>query len=238
MTLQPIWLMNDSAPNAFPDVELALKQPNGLLAVGGDLGVERLLCAYVRGIFPWFSEGQPILWWAPNPRTVIFPTEVKVSRSLRKVIRRETFEIAIDRTFTEVIRACAAPRSGQNDTWITNDMVQAYEGLHELGYAHSVEAWRDGKLAGGLYGVAIGGIFFGESMFSREAGASKAALVHLCALGFDLVDCQLPSDHIYSMGARDLPRIEFTRLLAQHCGRRPTPSVLGPIASEQVPRTP
>ena len=233
MSLQPIWLRENSAPHAFPDVELALKQPNGLLAVGGDLGEQRLLCAYVRGIFPWFSEGQPILWWAPNPRTVIFPDEVKVRRSLRKVLRRKIFDIRVDQAFSDVIRACAAPRSKQNDTWITNDMVRAYEKLHELGYAHSIEAWRDGILVGGLYGVAIGRVFFGESMFSRETDASKTALIHLCALEFDLIDCQLPSGHIHSMGGRDLPRYEFTALLADSCGLRPTPSVLGPAVPQK-----
>ena len=237
MSLQPIWLMENIAPDAFPDVDLALTQPNGLLAIGGDLGAQRLLCAYVRGIFPWFSEGQPILWWAPNPRTVIFPAELKVRRSLRKTIRQGRFEVRIDQAFGEVIRACAAPRRSQNDTWITDGMVEAYEVLHALGYAHSIEAWRGGELVGGLYGVAMGRAFFGESMFSREPDASKVALAHLCSLDFDLVDCQLPSDHIYSMGARDVPRYEFTALLSRLCGPRPRRSVLGPPEPELVPKT-
>lgn len=231
MSLQPIWLMENSAPDAFPDVELALTQPNGLLAVGGDLRPERLLCAYRRGIFPWFSDGQPILWWTPNPRTVLLPDEIRIRRSLRKVIRQERFEIRVNHAFEQVIRACSAPRKQQNDTWITSEMVDAYVSLHRAGFAHSIEAWTGDELVGGLYGVAIGRVFFGESMFSRAADASKVALVHLAGLDFDLIDCQLPSAHLYSMGARDLPRIDFTSALARLCPTPTTPSALGPSAS-------
>jgi leucyl/phenylalanyl-tRNA--protein transferase len=217
MTLQPIWITEDAPPHAFPDVEYALLQPNGLLAVGGDLTPSRLLHAYRRGIFPWFSDGQPILWWAPDPRTVMFPESLKISRSLRKTQRKGVFRVTIDLAFPQVIRACAAPRTHQNDTWITNEMVAAYCELHNLGYAHSVESWRDGELVGGLYGVAIGKVFFGESMFSRVSDASKVALAALCRQDFALIDCQLPSDHLSGLGARPIPRQQFTQLLEQWC---------------------
>lgn len=213
MTLQPIWITEDAPAHAFPDVDHAMIQPNGLLAVGGDLSPARLLHAYHRGIFPWFSEGQPILWWAPDPRAVLLPRALKVSRSLRKTLRREAFEVSFDRDFLQVIRSCAAPRGHQNDTWITGHMIAAYGELHAGGRAHSVEVWKDGVLAGGLYGVAIGKVFFGESMFSRVSDASKVALEALCRSGYELIDCQLPSDHLKRLGAIDLPRRQFMRLL-------------------------
>ena len=213
MTLQPIWITEDAPAHAFPDVDNAMIQPNGLLAVGGDLSPARLLHAYQRGIFPWFSEGQPILWWAPDPRAVLFPGALRISRSLKKTLRREVFEVSFDRDFAQVIKACAAPRGHQNDTWITNQMIAAYCELHTRGFAHSVECWKDGELAGGLYGVAIGKVFFGESMFSRVSDASKVALAALCRSGYELIDCQLPSDHLKRMGAIDLPRRQFMRLL-------------------------
>jgi leucyl/phenylalanyl-tRNA--protein transferase len=218
MTLQPIWITDDAPAHAFPDVDYAMIQPNGLLAVGGDLSPERLLHAYRQGIFPWFSEGQPILWWAPDPRAVLLPAAIRISSSLRKTLRREVFEVHFDRAFPRVIQACAAPRAQQNDTWITGDMIAAYCALHERGYAHSVECWKDGELVGGLYGVAIGRIFFGESMFSRVSDASKVALVALCQSGYELIDCQLPSDHLKRLGAIDLPRRTFMRLLHQWRG--------------------
>lgn len=214
MALQPIWITDDAPVHAFPDVDYAMIQPNGLLAVGGDLSPARLLHAYKRGIFPWFSDAQPILWWAPNPRAVLLPDAVKISRSLRKTLRREVFRVTFDRAFTQVIEACAAPRVRQNDTWITGPMVAAYRELHTRGFAHSVECWQDGVLAGGLYGVAIGKVFFGESMFSRVSDASKVALVTLCRSGYGLIDCQLPSEHLKRMGATDVPRREFMAKLA------------------------
>ncbi|MDX1432718.1 MAG: leucyl/phenylalanyl-tRNA--protein transferase [Gammaproteobacteria bacterium] len=217
MTLQPIWITDDAPVHAFPDVEYALTQPNGLLAVGGDLSPARLMHAYRRGIFPWFSDGQPILWWAPDPRAVLFPEDLRVSRSLGKTIRRQVFEVRFDTAFDEVIRACAAPRARQNDTWITGHMIRAYRELHALGHAHCVETWQGDRLLGGLYGVAIGGVFFGESMFSRESDASKVALHALCRQGYRLVDCQLPSAHLTRLGATSVPRASFTRMLARWC---------------------
>jgi len=206
------WLRGN-AP--FPPVEKALKSPNGLLCAGGDLSPERLVDAYSRGIFPWFSEGDPILWWSPDPRMVLFPEELKVSRSLRKKVERGVFETRFDTAFDDVIANCAAPRAGQSGTWIVPEMVAAYTALHELGFAHSVESWRDGELAGGLYGVWLGRVFFGESMFSREPDASKVALVRLVerlrAQGCELIDCQQATAHLASLGAREIRRKEFAR---------------------------
>lgn len=210
------WLQGD-AP--FPDVETALADPNGLLAAGDDLSAERLLAAYRRGIFPWFSAGQPVLWWSPDPRMVLFPAELKVSRSLAKVMRNSAYEIRFDTAFQDVMRACAAPRPGQNGTWITDDMVNAYARLHSLGYAHSVETWVEGELAGGLYGIAIGGMFYGESMFMRRRDASKIALVQLvrqlATRGFGMIDCQMRTGHLASLGGREIPRTEFSQRLAE-----------------------
>jgi len=203
----------------FPPVDLS--SPEGLLAMGGDLRAERLLEAYRHGIFPWYSEGQPILWWSPDPRAVLLPDKLKVSRSLRKSLRRGEFEVVLDTCFTEVVRRCAAPRPQfpQGGTWITPEMLHAYVHLHELGYAHSVESRRDGELVGGLYGVALGGVFFGESMFSHATDASKVALVHLVrqlqAWGFRLIDCQLPSPHLASLGAEEIRRHRFLDRLAE-----------------------
>lgn len=210
------WLQGD-AP--FPDIETALADPNGLLAAGDDLSAERLLAAYRRGIFPWFSAGQPVLWWSPDPRMVLFPAELKVSRSLAKVLRNSAYEIRFDTAFQDVMRACAAPRPGQNGTWITDDMVNAYARLHSLGYAHSVETWVEGELAGGLYGIAIGGMFYGESMFMRRRDASKIALVQLvrqlATRGFGMIDCQMRTGHLASLGGREIPRTEFSQRLAE-----------------------
>jgi len=190
-------LLDPRDPDApFPPAEAALREPNGLLAVGGDLSPRRLLRAYRSGAFPWYGEGQPILWWSPDPRAVLLPERVRVSRSLRRTLRRGLFRVTVDRAFDAVIEACATvPRPGQDGTWITPEMAAAYRRLHRLGHAHSVEAWtRDGELAGGLYGVAIGRVFFGESMFSRRSDASKVALVTLCraleAWGYGLVDAR------------------------------------------------
>lgn len=201
----------------------ALDQPNGLLAVGGDLSVPRLLCAYRRGIFPWYSHGQPILWWCPDPRAVILPERLHVSRSLRKRLRQQIFSITANRCFAEVLSACAEPRRGQEGTWISDEMRDAYLRLHVRGFAHSLECWCEGRLAGGIYGVAIGSVFFGESMFSRVADASKVALVHLCERGFELIDCQVPNPHLRRMGAELIPRRHFIEQLARLCAL-PQPS--------------
>ncbi len=200
----------------FPDPNRA--DSGGLLAVGGDLSTPRLLMAYSMGIFPWFSEGEPILWWSPDPRCILQPDEMRISRRLAREMRRDLFTITFDRAFSEVVDNCASLRKDEG-TWITSEMAKAYNRLHELGYAHSVEAWQDGALAGGLYGVALGRCFFGESMFFRKTGASKIALATLAQrlqeLDYELIDCQLVSSHLLSLGARPVPRPEFLqRLLA------------------------
>jgi leucyl/phenylalanyl-tRNA--protein transferase len=203
----------------FPPVETALADPNGLLAMGGDLSVERLLDAYRHGIFPWFNPGEPILWWSPDPRMVLVPDEVRVTRSLAKRIRNGGFEVRLDTAFADVMRGCAEPREGAGGTWISPAMVAAYTRLHQAGYAHSVETWREGRLAGGLYGVAIGRMFYGESMFSREPDASKVALVQLARQlqrwGFGLIDCQMETPHLASLGASAMPRAAFTARLSE-----------------------
>ncbi len=208
-----------SKTSFFPAVESAMREPNGLLAMGGDLSVERLLDAYRHGIFPWFNPGEPILWWSPDPRMVLVPHEIHVTRSLAKRIRNGGFEVRIDTAFAEVMRACAGPRDGADGTWISPAMVAAYTRLHQAGYAHSVETWHDGALVGGLYGVAIGRMFYGESMFSRMADASKVALVRLARQlqrwEFGLIDCQMETPHLASLGARPLPRVAFTTRLAE-----------------------
>jgi len=202
----------------FPPVEFA--SPEGLLAVGGDLRVERLLEAYRHGIFPWYNDDQPILWWSPDPRAVIFPHKLHVSRSLKRTIRVGGFTVTLDTRFRDVMHGCAGPRPQypEGGTWITAEMVKAYVQLHELGYAHSVETWQEGRLVGGLYGVALGRIFFGESMFTRVPDASKVALVSLVrqlqTWGFRIFDCQQPSRHIKTLGAEDIPRSEFLDHLA------------------------
>jgi leucyl/phenylalanyl-tRNA--protein transferase len=203
----------------FPPVETALRDPNGLLAMGGDLSLARLLDAYRHGIFPWFNPHEPILWWSPDPRMVLLPGEVRVTRSLAKRIRNAGFEVRVDTAFTDVMRACAAPREGASGTWISPAIVAAYARLFDAGYAHSIETWHDGRLVGGLYGVAIGRMFYGESMFSREPDASKVALVRLAwqlqHWGFGLIDCQMETPHLASLGARTLTRAEFTARLAE-----------------------
>ena len=212
----------------FPPVSKALRAPNGLLCAGADLSPPRLLDAYSRGIFPWFSEGDPILWWSPHPRMVLFPDELKVSRSLRKAVAKGLFETRYDTAFGEVMRECGAPRDGQAGTWIVPEMVAAYTRLHELGFAHSVESWKDGRLAGGLYGILLGRAFFGESMFSRETDASKVALVKLVervrGLGVRVIDCQQATRHLASLGAREIPRREFAQRLAESIQYPPTGS--------------
>jgi leucyl/phenylalanyl-tRNA--protein transferase len=206
-------------------VDQALREPDGLLAVGGDLEPARILEAYRQGIFPWFGPGQPILWWSPDPRTVLVPGELHIARSLRRTLARAPFRITFDAAFARVLAACAAPRAEQDGTWLTPEMQAAYRRLHAAGHAHSVEAWQDGELAGGLYGLAIGRVFFGESMFTRHTDASKVAFVHLVraldAAGFTLVDCQVHTRHLESLGARPIPRAEFTAALAVCCAIPP-----------------
>ena len=214
------WLSAHDAPEWFPPPEQALEEPAGLLAAGGDLSPQRLVAAYRRGIFPWYSPGQPVLWWSPDPRAVLFPEEFRRSRSLMKSLRNAGFTLSANADFAGVIDACAAPRPTSPGTWITSEMRAAYLALHRLGFAHSIEVHRGASLVGGLYGVRLGGVFFGESMFSRQRDASKSALAHLVALcrrnNIAVIDCQLPSRHLYSLGARCIPRAQFQALLYEH----------------------
>ena len=218
------WIDPSSPPTAFPGLEAALDEPEGLLAVGGDLSSERLLTAYERGIFPWYVDGQPILWWSPNPRCVLDPDRFHVSRRLARDLRRSPWTVTANRAFGDVIAACAEPRESQDGTWITDDMIDAYRRLHDEGWAHSVEVWNDERLVGGIYGIAIDRMFFGESMFSRETNASKAAFLALCRWGMDrgieLVDCQVESPHLLTLGATTLPRREFASVLRELCSAR------------------
>lgn len=252
------WLDPYDDDQPFPNPERALREPDGLLAVGGSLASARLLRAYREGIFPWYSDGQPILWWSPDPRTVLLPEQVKVSRSLRKTLRRGVFRYTFDRNFTAVVEGCSQPRpapdpdgaaagtpaGAETGTWLSAEMKAAYARLYRLGYAHSVEVWGvDGSLLGGLYGVAVGRVFYGESMFSRRSDASKVALVMLCARlrhwGYALIDCQMQTAHLLSMGARTIPRRLFLEALDRFCrqagragswddGVEPQPTVVGP----------
>ena len=212
------WLQRDSLE--FPPLNKALSEPNGLLAAGGDLRPERLIQAYRHGCFPWYQDGQPILWWSPDPRTVVLPENLHVSRSLAKLMRQGRYRVTFDQAFTDVIRACAAPRSYAEDTWITSPMQDAYIALYKRGLAHSVEVWRDSELVGGLYGLAMGQLFFGESMFSRADNASKVGFVtlveHLKDWGFVLIDCQMQTEHLLSFGAQTISRPEFARYLSDH----------------------
>lgn len=214
------------APNVFPDPGHALAEPNGLLAFGGDLSPQRLVAAYAHGIFPWYSEGDPLLWWCPDPRCVFATDDVHVSRSLGKFMHKCAWQWSMDRAFEDVVRACAAPRDGQQGTWITVDMITAYTNLHLLGYAHSLEVWDEDRLVGGIYGVSIGRMFSAESMFSGRSNASKVALVTLARLlrerGFPWIDAQVPNPHLHRMGARTLPRHRFLRELA-HLAAEPPP---------------
>ncbi|HEY7753721.1 MAG TPA: leucyl/phenylalanyl-tRNA--protein transferase [Steroidobacteraceae bacterium] len=213
------WLQKTDPPAALPPTTRALKEPNGLLAVGGALSPEWLIHAYAHGVFPWYSAEQPILWWAPDPRAVLLPEEFRVSRSLARSMRRRGYETRIDTAFEAVIEACAGPRHGSAGTWITREMHAAYVELHERGLAHSFETWAGGELVGGLYGVALGRMFFGESMFTRETDASKVALARLVGEcrrhAVPLIDCQMPSPHLASLGSRSLPRREFEQALAR-----------------------
>lgn len=225
------WLSPQDAPEWFPPLEQALEEPSGLLAAGGDLSPERLIAAYRRGIFPWYSPGQPVLWWSPDPRAVLFPEEFHCTRSLAKTLRNGGFSYSMDVDFAAVIDGCAAPRAASPGTWITSDMRAAYLELHRLEHAHSIEIWRAGALVGGLYGVRLGGVFFGESMFSRERDASKAALARLVAVcrrnSLAVIDCQLPSRHLTTLGSRTIPRSQFQALLREHA-RTPSAALAAP----------
>jgi len=215
---EPIWLKQDDL--SFPDPENALKEPNGLLALGGDLSLERLLAAYKLGIFPWYETDQPILWWSPNPRMVLYPDELHISKSLEKVINKGLFKVTFNQNFSAVIQACSNLRSiNRNGTWITDEMQQAYINLHKAGWAHSIEVWEGNELVGGLYGIAVGKIFFGESMFTKRDNASKVAFVHLVqrlkTLDFKLIDCQVSSEHLSSLGAKEIKRKKFIQHLSE-----------------------
>ncbi|MBT8077597.1 MAG: leucyl/phenylalanyl-tRNA--protein transferase [Gammaproteobacteria bacterium] len=222
MTNPPLtWLEPNDPPDAFPPVETAFVEPDGLLAAGGDLSPQRLLYAYRNGIFPWYDEGQPILWWSPDPRCVMLPGKFHASRRLLRALRNATFEVTFNTAFDRVIRACAGDRPGQRGTWITAEMRHAYRELHRSGWAHSIEIWDEDRLAGGLYGIGIGKAFFGESMFSRSSNGSKAAMLVLTRLlreqQFDILDCQVVSPHLLTLGAGLMPRRTFTDLLESAC---------------------
>ncbi len=218
-TILDLCRLDDDPESAFPPVSDALDSPNGLLAWGGDLSPGRLLNAYRAGIFPWYSEGQPILWWSPAPRCVLFPEHVYLSRRTRRRYNSGEYRLSADTAFDRVIRACAEPRKSEPGTWITPEMATAYRLLHRMGFAHSVEAWHEDELAGGIYGLALGSVFFGESMFSHRTDAGKLAMIALCrqlqAWGFGLLDCQVGNPHLFRMGATELPRAEFERLLRE-----------------------
>lgn len=219
------WL--EGSRPAFPPLSRALPSPNGLLAAGGSLAPDWLLAAYRRGIFPWFNPGEPILWWSPDPRMVLAPSDLRVSRSLARTLRRGHFDVHFDDNFRAVIAACAEPRSYANGTWISAEMQSAYTVMHELGFAHSVEVCRDGQLVGGLYGIALGRVFFGESMFSRVSDASKVAFAYLCryleAQGFAMIDCQMSTAHLHSLGAREIARHAFSARLDAFADSGPGP---------------
>lgn len=220
-----VWLSDTQDLDWFPPVADALKEPEGLLAAGGGLSTERLLAAYRRGIFPWYNPGQPVLWWSPDPRSVLYPASFRVSRSLARSLRNRGYSTRIDTAFAEVVAACAEPRASGPGTWITPDMAAAYNHLHELGYAHSLETWQGNQLVGGLYGVALGRIFFGESMFSRATDGSKVALARLVeeciARRVVLIDCQVASAHLESLGSTTLARDAFTALIERHTSEPP-----------------
>lgn len=216
MTIVITWLTDN---DAFPPVQQALAEPNGLLAASDRISSSRLIAAYRRGIFPWYSDQQPVLWWSPDPRMVLFPEEFRMPRSLAKRLRHRDYEIRVNSAFTEVMRECAMPRKGESGTWITAEMIAAYGELHRLGKAHSVETWIDGKLAGGLYGVSLGRAFYGESMFARVSDASKIAFAHLVRQlsrwQFGLIDCQMNTAHLARFGAREITRAEFSLKLTE-----------------------
>ena len=232
------WLSAEDPPDSFPDVEAALHEPDGLLAAGGDLAADRILAAYRKGIFPWYDEGQPILWWSPDPRCILRPGQLRVSRRLVQYARQSNLTVRFNSAFSTVIRACAGERRSQQGTWITDDMIVAYEGLHASGWAHSVEICDGDTLVGGLYGLCIGRVFFGESMFSDADNASKFAMLglagHMLEQGLELIDCQVVSPHLLSIGAGTMPRQEFSAELATLCDPA-TPVTAWPAAPIAVP---
>jgi len=217
------WVADNILADGFPDVNSALRDPDGLLAIGGDLDMDRLLDAYRRGIFPWYSQGQPVLWWSPDPRCVLKPDEIHISRSLKKTLRQNLFKVTFNQAFDKIIRKCAEPRKGNADTWITEDIIHAYTALYNHGHILSVECWYEGDLVGGLYGVVIGKIYFGESMFSRMPDASKVALIHLGkelqSRNFRLIDCQIYSRHLNRLGAKPIARKLFVSILKNYCNK-------------------
>ena len=225
-TNQLYWVEDNILATDFPPLHKALRDPDGLLAIGGILSNERLLDAYKRGIFPWFNLGQPVMWWSPDPRCVLFPDELKISRSLNKRLRQQQYTVSYDKAFRDVINECAAARDGIDDTWITDDIKEAYLSLYKLGYAHSVECWQEDKLVGGLYGLAMGKVFFGESMFSRSSDASKVALVdlsqRLIEKEFKLIDCKVHSRHLQTLGAKPIQRELFIQFLNNYCNDEKT----------------
>jgi len=229
MSIELSWLGKDEN-SPFPDVRLSLEEPDGLLAAGGDLSETRLLNAYRNGIFPWFSEGQPILWWSPNPRMVFRTDSIRLSQKFKRQLRKSTWEIRVDTSFDEVIRHCATvPREGQGGTWIHPEMIDAYSQLHRQGHAHSIEVFSEGNLVGGIYGIAIGRMFFGESMFSLESGASKVALAALGKIlqgwGWPLIDAQVENPHLRFMGAEFMPREKFVPEVARLCSQAELPGI-------------
>ncbi|MBL8447308.1 MAG: leucyl/phenylalanyl-tRNA--protein transferase [Zoogloeaceae bacterium] len=232
------WLLD---PPHFPPLSAAMREPNGLLAAGGDLTPEWLIEAYRHGIFPWYNAGEPILWWSPDPRMVLYPAKVRISRSLRRRLRGNEYEVRCDSAFAEVVQACAAPRRPGGGTWITEEMRLAYLAMHELGYAHSVECWQEGELVGGLYGMAFGAAFFGESMFCRATDASKIALAHLARhldrKGFAVIDCQMETAHLASLGAERIPRTDFVAMLNAIIPRGPAPGRWPHDAMADIPWT-
>ena len=226
MTTKLYWPAENIIVDNFPEVSTALAEPNGLVAIGGSLHPQRLLQAYRHGIFPWYCQGQPIMWWSPDPRCVLFPGDLHCSRSLRKSLSKPDLQVTFDHAFNQVITACAhTPRQDSYGTWITPAIMENYQQLHEQGYAHSVECWYQDQLAGGLYGIALGQIFFGESMFSHITDASKISLVHLVhwlkTRDYKVIDCQVESAHLYRLGAKAIPREEFSALLKQYCKLTP-----------------
>ncbi len=226
--MPPVYIPSFDTSMAFPDISLASQDPNGLLAIGGDLSAERLISAYRQGIFPWFSEDQPILWWSPDPRMVLPPSDITLSRSLKKTLRKKKFRFSFDTAFSRVMHACAQPRPGQPSTWISAEMEQAYAELHRKGIAHSFETWQDNQLVGGLYGIAIGKVFFGESMFSIVTDSSKVAFAHsvecLQHWGYELIDCQVETNHLANFGAKNISRKQFSDRLKNLIHQRVLPS--------------
>ncbi len=228
MKMQLAVLDPNDPGQSFPPISSALSKPDGLLAVGGCLSKARLLNAYRLGIFPWNSADEPILWWSPDPRLVLFPDSLVISRSLAKTLRKQMFTITFDRVFAEVVKKCSMPRKEESGTWITPEIYQAYNDLHQSGYAHSAEAWFNGELVGGLYGIAMGRVFFGESMFFSKTDASKVVFVSLVKQlkhwGYKLIDCQVSTGHLISFGAEELTRVDFAKLLNQYCDESPESS--------------